>query len=562
MSTGLRIVIVGGVAGGASAATRARRMNEDAEITLIEKDEHISFANCGLPYYLGGEIAPREKLLVATPELLQKRFRIRVLTRTEVVGIDRQARAVAIHDRRTDERGLLPYDRLILAPGAVPIRPPLPGIDAPNVLALRNLADTDRIHAEIHAAAGRRVAVVGAGYIGLEMAEQLTRQGVGVDLIELQPQVLPPVDPEMAEPLAQALRDKGVRLHLGTGLESVEVDAAGRAVAVILSNGERVPTDLVILGMGVRPLVDLARRAELQLGPQGGIAVNRSLQTSDPLIYAVGDAIEYPQGPTGGPQRMALAGPANRAGRLAGEHAATGNAAPMGAVSGTAIVRVFDWTAAGTGLSVRAAHKLGLAARSVTIVANHHAGYFPGAHPLTIKLAYEEPTGRILGGQVVGREGVDKRIDVIATVIAFRGTVRNLADLDLSYAPPFGSAKDPLHLAAFAAVNHLNGLEDFVDADADLARYQVVDVRSAAEVAARPLAGAPQAINIPLDDLRDRLGELNAAEPTVVSCAVGQRGHAASRILRQKGFRQVFNLSGGATIRQRAMQAAGKLPGR
>ncbi|HTN02797.1 MAG TPA: FAD-dependent oxidoreductase, partial [Planctomycetaceae bacterium] len=470
MSTGLRIVIVGGVAGGASAATRARRMNEDAEITLIEKDEHISFANCGLPYYLGGEIAPREKLLVATPELLQKRFRIRVLTRTEVVGIDREARAVAIHDRRTDERGLLPYDRLILAPGAVPIRPPLPGIDAPNVLALRNLADTDRIHAEIHAAAGRRVAVVGAGYIGLEMAEQLTRQGVGVDLIELQPQVLPPVDPEMAEPLAQALRDKGVRLHLGTGLESVEVDAAGRAVAVILSNGERVPTDLVILGMGVRPLVDLARRAELQLGPQGGIAVNRSLQTSDPLIYAVGDAIEYPQGPTGGPQRMALAGPANRAGRLAGEHAATGNAAPMGAVSGTAIVRVFDWTAAGTGLSVRAAHKLGLAARSVTIVANHHAGYFPGAHPLTIKLAYEEPTGRILGGQVVGREGVDKRIDVIATVIAFRGTVRNLADLDLSYAPPFGSAKDPLHLAAFAAVNHLNGLEDFVDADADLAR--------------------------------------------------------------------------------------------
>lgn len=560
MSTALRIVIVGGVAGGASAATRARRMNEDAEITLIEKDEYVSFANCGLPYYLGGEIPSRNKLLVATPELLQNRFRINVRTQTAVVGIDRESRAVAFHDLRADERGLLPYDRLILAPGAIPLRPPLPGIDASNVLTLRNLADTDRIHAEIHESGARRVVVVGAGYIGLEMAEQLLRKGLGVDLVELQPQVLPPVDAEMAEPLAQLLRDQGARLSLGTGLGGIEVDAAGRATAVVLSNGKRIPTDLVILGMGVRPLVELARQAGLELGPQGGIVVNRHLQTSDPLIYAVGDAIEYPQGPLGGPQRMPLAGPANRAGRLAGEHAATGHSAEMGAVSGTAIVRVFDWTAAGTGLTVRAAHKLGLAARSVTIVANHHAGYFPGAQPLTIKLAYEEPTGRILGGQVVGKEGVDKRIDVIATVIALRGTVRDLARLDLSYAPPFGSAKDPLHLAAFAATNHLDGHEDFVDADADLTRYQVVDVRSPGEVAALPLAAAPQAINIPLDELRNRLGELNAAEPTVVSCAVGQRGHVASRILRQKGFRQVFNLSGGATIRQRAMQAAGRIP--
>lgn len=560
MSTPLRIVIVGGVAGGASAATRARRMNEEAEIILLEKDEHVSFANCGLPYYLGGEIASRGKLLVASPDLLRKRFRIDVRTRTEVIGIDRLARTVAIHSHATDERGMLSYDRLILAPGAAPIRPNLPGADAPNVLTLRNLTDTDRIHAAINESGVRRATVVGAGFIGLEMAEQLLHKGLQVDLVELQPQVLPPIDPEIAEPLAQTVREKGAALHLGTGLLSVDVDPAGRAVAVVLTNGQRVPTDLVILGMGVRPLVELARQAGLQLGPQGGIAVNRHLQTSDPEIYAVGDAVEYPVGPTGGPQRMALAGPANRAGRLAGEHAATGRSAPMGAIFGTAIVRVFDWSAACTGLSVRGAQNAGLAARSVTIVANHHSGYFPGAEPLTIKLTYEEPTGRILGGQVVGKAGVDKRIDVIAAAMAFRGTVRDLAHVDLSYAPPFGSAKDPLHLAAFAATNHLDGHEDFLDSDADLTRYQVVDVRSPTEAAARPLAGAPQAINIPLDELRDRLGELNAAEPTVVSCAVGQRAHAASRILRQKGFRQVFNLSGGATIRQRALQAAGKVP--
>lgn len=562
MSAALRIVIVGGVAGGASAATRARRMNEDAEIILLEKDEHVSFANCGLPYYLGGEIASRNKLLVASPDLLRRRFRIDVRTRTEVIGIDRTARTVAVHNHATDERGMLPYDRLILAPGAIPIRPNLPGVDAPNVLTLRNLADTDRIHAAIHEAGARRVVVVGAGFIGLEMAEQLLHKDIGVELVELQPQVLPPVDPEMAEPLAQVLREKGASLHLGTGLLAIDVDAKGRAAEVVLTNGTRVPTDLVILGMGVRPLVDLARQAGLQLGPQGGIAVNRHLQTSDPEIYAVGDAVEYPVGPTGGPQRMALAGPANRAGRLAGEHAATGRSASVGAVCGTAIVRVFDWTAACTGISVRGAQKGGQAARSVTVVANHHSGYFPGAQPLTIKLAYEEPTGRILGGQIIGKAGVDKRIDVIATVLAFRGTVRDLANLDLSYAPPFGSAKDPLHLAAFAATNHLDGLEEFVDSDADLTRYQVVDVRSPGEVESLPLAGAPHAVNIPIDELRDRLGELNAAEPTVVSCAVGQRGHAASRILRQKGFRQVFNLSGGATVRQRALQAAGKLPGR
>ncbi len=545
------IVIVGGVAGGASAATRARRMNEHAEIILLEKDEYVSFANCGLPYYLGGEIADRQKLLVATPQFLARRFRIDVRTRQEVQCIDRAVKSVKVLNHASGETYQLAYDKLILAPGAAPLVPPLPGRDATNVFTLRNMEDTDRIKAAADACSSKRAVVVGSGYIGLEMVEQLVRQGFQVALAELLPQVLPLLDPEMAHPLGDALRRHGVMVHVGDGIKRILTDDRNAATGIELQSGQAVQADLVILGLGVRPNLALAEQAGLTIGPGGGIAANEYQQTNDPDIYAVGDACEYVFGPTGQPQRIALAGPANRAGRLAGEHAATGRSMPMAPVFGTSIVRVFDRTAAVTGLTAKLAARLGIPARSVTVVANQHAGYFPGAAMLTLKLTFDPSTGRVLGAQAVGADGVDKRIEVLATALAFGATVRDLAGLDLAYAPPFGSAKDPIHLAAFAACNQLDGIEEFLDADADLSGRQVVDVRTAAEVKQTPLAGAPGAINIPLDELRQRLGELDPSAPTVVSCGVGLRGHVAARILKQLGFADVKNLSGGATIRNR-----------
>ncbi|MEX0653474.1 MAG: FAD-dependent oxidoreductase [Phycisphaeraceae bacterium] len=548
----LRIVIVGGVAGGASAATRARRLNARARITLFEKDAHISFANCGLPYYIGGEITERGKLLVASPELFEQRFGIEVRTRQEVIAIDRQRQVVQVLNHTTGERYEQAYDKLILAPGASPIVPHMPGVDAPNVFTLRNLADTDAITHWIDEHPPRRAVVVGAGFIGLEMVEQLLRRGMQVSLVELQDQVLPPLDREMAQPLREQLACQGVELHLGQGIEGLTVER-GRAVAVRIGDGQTVPADLVLLGLGVRPNTGLARDAGLAIGPQGGIVVDEHLRTSDPAIYAVGDAVEYRFGPTDQPMRIPLAGPANRAGRLAGEHAATGRGAPMGPVMGTAVVRVFDQTAASTGLSIKLARRLGIDATSVTILANHHAGYYPGAESMTLKLIYAPDTGRILGAQAVGRAGVDKRIDVIATAMRFGGTVRDLADVDLAYAPPYGSAKDPVHMAAFAASNQLDGLVDFIQPDEDLSQLQVLDVRTAREVADAPLADVDRVVHIPLDELRKRLDELDPTSPTVTLCASGVRSYAAARLLREHGFAAVRSLSGGQIMRRRAL---------
>jgi len=551
----ITIVIVGGVAGGASAATRARRMNEHADIILLEKDEHVSFANCGLPYYLGGEIADRQKLLVATPEFLARRFRIDVRTRQEVQSIDRGGKTVTIRNHAGGETYSLAYDKLILAPGAEPLLPPLPGTDAAGAFTLRNMADTDRIKAAADACVSKRAVVVGAGYIGLEMVEQLVRQGFQVALAELLPQVLPLLDAEMAQPLEETLRRHGVEVHLSDAIQRVLTDDRNAAVGIELQSGRVVQAELVILGLGVRPNLALAAQAGLTIGVGGGIAANEFQQTNDPDIYAVGDACEYVFGPTGQAQRIALAGPANRAGRLAGEHAATGRSMPMAPVFGTSIVRVFDRTAAVTGLTAKNAARFGVSAHSVTIVANQHAGYYPGATPLTLKLTFDPTSGRVLGGQAVGADGVDKRIDVLATALAFNATVRDLAGLDLAYAPPFGSAKDPIHQAAFAACNALDGFEQFLDAGADLIGRQVIDVRTAGEVKQTPLAGAPNAVNIPVDELRQRIGELDPAAQTVVSCGIGLRGHVAARILKQHGFADVKNLSGGATIRNRLVRA-------
>ncbi len=542
----VRIVVVGGVAGGASAATRARRLNEHARITVYEKDGYASFANCGLPYYIGGEIAERDKLIVAKPELFCDRFNIDLRTRHEVTAIDPERKLVRVHNRDTDDLFEEPYDKLILAPGASPVVPSIEGVDAEGVFTLRNLEDTDRIYESAVAGDAAHAVVVGAGFIGLEMVEQFVARAVSVTLVELQDQVLPLLDREMAQPLEQALRERGVDVRVGRKLGSIETDR-GRVSAVGLDDGSRIATDLVVMGIGVRPSVHLAEVAGLALGASGGIAVDAFMRTSDPDVYAVGDAAEYVFGPTGAAMRVPLAGPANRSGRLAGQHAATGQAAAMAPVMGTSIVRVFDRAAGVTGLTAKAAGRLGVEAKSVTVIANHHVGYYPGAQPMTLKLTYA-PDGRLLGLQAVGGAGVDKRLDVAATALAFNGTVYDLTGLDLAYAPPFGAAKDPIHMAAFTAANELDGLVDVCPTDKGLDGVQVIDVRTGDEVARAPIEGA---LHVPVDELRDRLGELDATKPTVVVCATGPRSYVAARVLMQHGFESVANLNGGYTVRRR-----------
>ncbi|MFM7037777.1 MAG: FAD-dependent oxidoreductase [Planctomycetaceae bacterium] len=555
----LRIIIVGGVAGGASAATRARRCNEHAQITLLEKDDYVSFANCGMPYHIGGEISDRGRLLVASAALLRGRFNIDVRERCEAISIDRAARTIRVRNLVDESETELPWDRLILSPGASPFVPPVDGVDAAGVFTLRNIADMDRITAAVSSSqstsSSRRAVVVGAGFIGLELVEQLVRRGFETALVEQQPQVLPPLDAEIAAALHEELVRHGVRVQVGQGLKRVVVEN-GAAAGVEVGDGTQIPGSLVILGLGVRPNVRLAVDAGLPLGRTGGILTNRFHQTTDPQIYAVGDAAEYFCEPASQWARVPLAGPANRAGRLAGQHAAMGFAEPSAPVPGTAILRVFDLAAGMTGLTVKAARRAGFNCRSATVIAGQHAGYFPGASPITLKLVYEAASGTILGAQATGKDGVDKRIDVVATAIRFQATVRALAGLDLAYAPPYGAAKDPIHQAAFVACNELDGLGKMLDADASLAGFQVVDVRSMAEVAKAPLTGLKGALsvsNIPVDELRSRLHELDHTLATVVSCGVGVRGHVAQRILVQHGFRQVFNLTGGAALRRRAV---------
>lgn len=566
----LRIVVVGGVAGGASAATRARRCNEYAEIILLEKHEFVSFANCGMPYHIGGEIPERNKLLVASAALLRNRFNIDVRERSEAVSIDRNNRTIRVRNLSDNSEYQLPWDRLILSPGASPFIPPIAGVDAAGVFTLRSLSDMDRINAAIANTTGqdsapiqipasadtrRRAVVVGAGFIGLELVEQLARRGFHVSLVEQDKQVLPPLDPEIAASLHEELRRHKVELHLGQSLRAI-VTENSIAAGVQLVNDTVIPGSLILLGLGVRPNVQIAVDAGLPLGHTGGILTNRFHQTADPNIYAAGDAAEYFCEPQSQWSRVPLAGPANRAGRLAGEHAATGHAAAAAPVPGTAILRVFDLAAGLTGLTVKTARKAGFDVRSATVIAGQHAGYFPGATPVTLKIVYEARTGRLLGAQAVGKDGIDKRLDVIATALAFRATVRDLAGLDLAYAPPFGAAKDPIHQAAFVACNELDGLTLMHNAEDSLAGFQVIDVRTPAEVEKAPLTGLTGILslkNIPVDELRQRLGEVDPSLPTVISCGVGVRGHVAQRILQQHGFKDVRNLTGGATLRRRAV---------
>lgn len=551
---------MGGVAGGATAAARLRRVDEQGQIVLLEKDEHVSFANCGLPYYVGGEIEERDKLLVTSPELLRDRFRIDVRTFTEAIEIDPEMKTVLTVDRQTGKRKSLPYDKLILSPGASPMVPDVQGMDASNVMTLRNVADVDQIKGWADDHQPQHAVVIGGGYIGLEMTEQLIARGIGVSLIQRDAQVLSLMDPEMAELLHRELRNQKVDLRLNAEVKKV-IRQGDTANAVQLASGEQIECGMIVLGIGVTPNTDLASKAGLALGETKGIATDAFMRTSDPDIYAVGDAAEYRYAPLDRQMRVALAGPANRAGRVAATHAATGSGDMMTPVMGTAVVRVFDLTAAQTGLSLSRATEQGIEASAVTVIHKHHVGYYPGAKPITLKLVYETTgDGKVLGAQAIGQAGVARRIDVIATAMRFGATVRDLAGVDLCYAPPYGAAKDVVHMAAFAGCNERDGLVALLQPDADLSGYQVVDVRSRAEVEQSPLADAPHAVHIPLDDLRDRLEELDRSQPTVVSCASGQRSYNAARVLKQHGFEQIFNLSGAATMRGLAIDARKNQP--
>jgi len=545
----MNIIIVGGVAAGMSAATRARRMNEHAAIIVLEKGGYISFANCGLPYYLGGTIKDESQLLVTTASAVRARFNIDVRVKHEVTSIDRSARQVHVLDHTTGTSFVLPFDKLILATGASPIIPAIANALAANVSALRSIEDTQTIHASLANIGCRRIAIIGGGFIGLEMAEQMSHRGLEVTLVEKSDHVLAPLDSEIAFSLGEELRRNGITVFEGNGLKSLE-GTNELVTAVVLEDGTRVATDFVLMSIGVRPNVGLARDAGLELGPTGGVKIDSHGRTSDALIYAVGDMVEVEHGVTHKPTRIPLAGPANRDGRLAGEHAATGNSAKFPAAMGTAIVKVFDLVVGITGLSEKVAMAAGYEVDVAYIVSNQHVGYYPGATPVQLKLIYEKPTGRVLGAQAVGKDGIDKRLDVIATALHFKGTIDDLTELDLAYSPQFGAAKDPIHMAGFVATNQQRGISPGVRSS-DLDGEVKIDVRSPAEFAQGSIPGA---INIPLDHLRQRINEIDPDKPTVTFCQVGQRGYVAQRILSQRGFTKVKNLKGGHTVR-RQMQS-------
>lgn len=543
---GQRLVIVGGVAGGASAAARARRLCEACEILVFERGPHVSFANCGLPYHVGGEIPNGQDLLLQTPQSLKARFNLDVRVRTEVIAIDRAQRRVKVRDLAAGRDYEEPYDALILSTGAAPLRPRIPGIDRPGHFTIRTIPDIEQVLTWIGAASQGKAVVIGGGYIGLEMAEQLHRRGLSVTVVEALPQVMAPLDPEMAAWLHQELRAHQVELHLDDAVASFEEPVAGesaRASVVVLKSGQRLPADLVVLGLGVRPEANLARAAGLELGALGGIRVDEHLQTSDPHIWAVGDVIEVRDAVTDQWGVIPLAGPANRQGRIAADNI-FGRASRYDGTWGTAILRLFRLSAGCTGASEKSLRRAGLAYETVHLHPGSHAGYFPGAEPIALKILFAPDTGRLLGAQAVGRDGVDKRLDVLATALKAGMTVHDLAELELAYAPPFGSAKDPVNMAGMAAQNVLAGDVRLVQwhevANLNPATTQLLDVRNDTERAGGFLPGS---LHIPLDQLRTRLGELSKDREIIVSCQSGQRSYFAARLLAQHGF-HVRNLTG------------------
>ena len=541
----MKHIIIGGVAGGATATARIRRADESAEIVLIEKGKYISYANCGLPYYVGGVIKEREKLFVQTPESFGRRFNIDVRVENEVVGIDTVGKRISV--RRIDGTEYTEhYDKLLLSPGSAPMCPPIKGIETEGIFTLRNVEDTDRIKNYLDTHAVRDAVVVGGGFIGLEMAENLHNAGIPVSIIEMAEQVMAPVDFSIASHVHRHLLDKGMSLYLRQGVERFE--RLNNRIAVYLSSDEKIEADMVLLSIGVRPVTDLAVKAGIDLGERG-IKVNAFLETSAPDVYAVGDAIEFTHPLTGKPWLNYLAGPANRQGRIVADNMVFGNQTEYEGAIGTAIAKVFDLVVGTTGLPAKRLKQMGVGYRSSTTVSLSHAGYYPGAFPLTLKLTFSPTDGRLFGAQCVGNDGVDKRIDQIAQIIKQGGTVYDLIKTEQCYAPPFSSAKDPIAIAGYAASNIISGAMPVIDwrklRDTDRSQVLLLDVRTPAEFELGTIEGA---VNIPLDDLRERICEIPRNKKIVIFCAVGLRGYLAQRILMGRGYADVWNLSGGYQI--------------
>jgi NADPH-dependent 2,4-dienoyl-CoA reductase/sulfur reductase-like enzyme/peroxiredoxin family protein/rhodanese-related sulfurtransferase/TusA-related sulfurtransferase len=539
----MKTIIIGGVAGGASTAARLRRMDEKTEIIILERGPYISFANCGLPYHIGEVIEDRDKLLVVTPEKLHAMMNIESRVLSEVTKIDRKKKTVTVRKLDSGETYEESYDKLVLSPGAAPVVPPLPGVDLPGVFTLRNLPDMDKIKSFVDEKKPARAVVVGGGFIGLEIAENLSDRGVQVTLIEMLDQVMAPIDYEMAALVHQHLTFKRIRLALGDGLKAIATGDQGW-LDVELSSGRKVDAELVILSIGVRPENQLAKDADLELGFRGTVVTNEHMQTSDPDIYAVGDVAQVMSRLTDSPTALALAGPASREGRVAADHIAGYKEAEFPGVIGTSVVKVFDLTVASVGMNSKSLKEAEIPFQNVIIHASNHAGYYPGASPMAFKLLFNDK-GNILGAQAVGINGVDKRIDVIATAMQAGMTVFDLEELELAYAPPFSSSRDPVNIIGFTAANILRGDARVMTWDQvnslDRNKVTIVDVRLPEELALGTIDGS---INIPLQKIRQQINEIPKNRPVLLYCQTGQRSYFASRILNQLGF-EAYNLTGG-----------------
>ena len=542
-----RIVIVGGVAGGATAAARLRRLDESLEIVMIERGNHISYANCGLPYHVGDVIKTKEDLLLQTPEAMLERYNVDARVRQEVTSINRNEQSITIKKLGSGDTYTLQYDALVLATGSSPLKPPIPGIDDEGIMTLWTVEDADRIREYVKESSVKNAVVVGGGFIGLEMTENLSELGLDVTLVEMLPQVMAPLDYEMAQILHENLEIHGVTLHLNDGVRSFTRD--GNGMVVELASGKKLGTDLVLLAIGVRPNSSLARDAGLELNARGGIVVDEHLRTQDPHIYAVGDVIEVEDFIDKSRTMIPLAGPANKQARIVANNIMGANQRYEG-TQGTAVVKVFDTTAAATGANEKTLQQRGLVRgkdyETSLVIQNSHAGYYGGASPLTMKLIFSVNGDKILGAQMVGRQGVDKRIDVIATAIRLSASAPQLAELELAYAPPYSSAKDPVNMAGFVVENILSGLVSFAPWDAlddeGADKWTILDVREKVEVQDYAIPGA---INIPLGQLRSQLDRLDPEKEIIVFCAVAVRAYNAARILMGNGFKKVKVYPGG-----------------
>lgn len=539
----MKVVIVGGVAGGATAAARLRRLDETAEIVVFERSGFVSYANCGLPYYIGGVIEDQEELTLQTPESFYERFRVQMKVRHEVTAIDRSAKTVTVRNLATGEVFQESYDKLLLAPGARPTQPALPGVGLDRLFTLRTVEDTLRIRRFVDTQHPKSVVLAGGGFIGLELAENLRERGLDVTIVQRPKQLMTPFDADMAALIHREVRAHGVRLALGHTVEGFAESEGG--VQVLLKDEQPLQADMVILAIGVTPDSRLAAEAGLELGLKGSILVNDRMQTSDPDIYAVGDAVQVNHFVTGQPALIALAGPANKQGRIAADNMAGGDSRYKGS-QGSSVLKIFDLTAAATGLNETAARRAGLDVEAVVLSPMNHAGYYPGGRVMTMKVLFERHTGKLLGAQIVGSDGVDKRIDVLATAIRAGMTAADLTELDLAYAPPYSSAKDPVNMAGYMMENLLTGkVKQFrLDELATLPRDGSVTLLDTRTIGEYSRGHADGFINLPLDELRDRLSELDPAKPVYVMCQSGLRSYLACRILTQHGF-TCYNFAGG-----------------